>query len=84
MTTLNQRQPTIKQRAAIQYLARHTGPIRVADICAAADVRGGADNQYAFIGRLIDCGLVTVSVSSSTPGRARTDVELLLDQIRDR
>jgi hypothetical protein len=69
MTTTAQRQPTIKQRAALQYLARHTGPLRVADICAAADVQGGQDNQYAFVGRLIDCGLVTVSSTTTTPGR---------------
>jgi hypothetical protein len=84
MTTTDQRQPTIRQRAAINYLNRHTGPVRVVDICAAAGVQGDEDDRYAFVGRLIDCGLIAVSTTTSAPGRARGDVEQLIDQMRDR
>lgn len=61
----NTKKPTPKQQAAIDYIDRHNGaPLSVAAICRAADVKGGSDNQYAFIGRLIDGGFVRLSAAA--------------------
>lgn len=54
---------TDKQRAALGFISNNPGA-RVIEIAAAAGASTSGDNSAAFLGRLIDAGLVEVVLTA--------------------